>query len=124
MTVKNTLLALLVCSFGAWAQTPTSSKDSGTFAPLPSDAKADTNRAALLQQALQNALAGKSPTVLTQQPPTTPTNVIVAPAPIVVVPSQPGRTALVPVPPAAETNRPAAPAGLPVPSEELALEQF
>jgi general secretion pathway protein D len=88
--------------------------DSGSFAPL-SQEPLDTNRSARLHEALQNALSGTTgATISTQQPPVsiTSTNVIV-PAPVVVAPTLPARTALTPVLPGAGTNRPGGAAVLP-----------
>ena len=97
--MKTILLALLLPAIGALAQTPA---NSGSFAPLPEDTNPDTNRSARLQQALQNALAGKTPLVVTQQSSSSSTNVLL-PGPLV-APSLPGRTVLTPVPAAPDTN--------------------
>lgn len=127
--MKTILFTLFVTACGSWAQTP--SPTSGSFAPLPADNQ-DSNRSALLQQALQGALAGKTnsnpltlpgssapanspaatntPTVSSSST-NTPTLI---PNPVV-VPGPAARTALTPVTPPATINRPAAPA-IPAPA--------
>jgi general secretion pathway protein D len=58
--VKTILTTLLISSLGLLVQIPAAPADSGSFAPLP-QGTTDSNRDAQLQQALRNAVAGKTP---------------------------------------------------------------
>jgi general secretion pathway protein D len=107
--VKTILLTLFVTAFGLWAQTPGSAADTGSFAPLPTDTAQDTNRSTLLQQALQNALAGKTNSPGDLRPDASASTNTVLPSPIV-PPNPSARTVLAPVQPPASPNRPTPPA--------------
>jgi len=99
--VKTILLTLFVSSFALWAQTPNPAPGAGSFAPLPAE---DTNRSPLLQQALQNALAGKT-NAAPSLPPVIATTNSTVPNPVLATNSS-TKTVLTPVQaPATSTNR-------------------
>jgi general secretion pathway protein D len=115
--VKTILLTLFVAAFGFGAQTASSGAETGAFAPLPPENDQDTNRSALLQQALQNGLAGKTngSAAARANTPNTPSatnttmttnNAVQNP---VAVPNPAARTPLTPVPAPGTANRPAVP---------------
>jgi general secretion pathway protein D len=93
--VKTLLLTLALGSLTVWAR----AADSGTFAPLPSDAGNEGNRSAQLQQALQNALTGKAAPAVHPLPTNVvagTTNVLVPAVVPVPVPAAGPRTVIIP----------------------------
>lgn len=102
--MKRILLTFLSTAFSLWAQAQASAAD---FAPLPADNSPDTNRDALLRQALQNARSGRTTRATDQRPANSPTN-DVSPG-ISSVPNPSTQTVITPTQAAPATNRAPAP---------------
>jgi general secretion pathway protein D len=115
--VKTTLLAVSLFLFAACVLTQAAPAESGSFAPLPSNPAPDGNRSAVLQQALQNALAGKAAPAPVQPSPNPGTNSTTNanPSAPLAVPVVPSRTPLTPVPSISNPNQAGVPGTVPTP---------
>ena len=98
--MKTILLTVLLTGLSCWAQSSRAPANAGTFAPLPAP---DTNRNPQLEQALREALSGR-------------TNGVVQPAPAQSTNAPISTTVVVPTAPAPSTPAPVAPSASPTPS--------
>ena len=124
--MKTILLTVLLTGLSCWAQSSRAPANPGTFAPLPAP---DTNHNPQLEQALHDALSGRTNQVVQPAPaPSTnapvSTTVVVPTAPVV-VPTAPAPSTPATVPSASPTPNvitvpgPGVPAGQPRPPADL-----
>jgi general secretion pathway protein D len=109
--VKTILLTLVMASLAEWGLPPAIAADPPTFPAVPAEVPPDTNRDAALQQALQDALAGKAQVAPQADAADSATNA--APPAVTPLPAPRPRSARTPLPALPSGNAVVAPGVVP-----------